>query len=306
MVANLLIHPLHDFRLLSYGNLGWVYKINERIVVKIPRKKGNESFTREIQAFDIFEQHPPCPNIAQSFLRIPQGIFLPCFKGGTLEQRLRASQTRDKENCGNRVIGIAKKEPIALVERWIMELSNAAAWLESLGYVHGDMAPQNLVLDEFEHLKLIDFESLAEIGTDSEGSHPPWARLQGSEAGEEEGTFGPYGPRTEQFAIGSILYLMTRGFEPYEDDDFGPEHGPIVVDRLRQMEFPELSEGHLDRIIQNCWTGKFGLLQDLARETQLLDGAQQLPQAMPFGPEYCIACRKECQAIVDSGALKPK
>ena len=135
-----------------------------------------------------------------------------------------------------------------------MELSNTAAWLESLGYVYGDIAPQNLVLDDFERLKLIEFESL-----------------------EEEGTFGPYGSRKEQFAIGSILYLMTRGFEPYEDDDFGPEHSPIVVDRLRQMEFPELSEGHLDHVSgDTLWARVYR------------------------------ACRKECQAIVDSGALEPK
>ena len=55
MVVNLSIHPLHNVRLLSYGNLGWLYLIHERIVVKIPRKKGDENFTREIRAFDIFE-----------------------------------------------------------------------------------------------------------------------------------------------------------------------------------------------------------------------------------------------------------
>lgn len=39
------------------------------------------------------------------------------------------------------------------------------------------MALRNLVLDEYDYLKLIDFEDLSEIGMDSKGSYPLWARV---------------------------------------------------------------------------------------------------------------------------------
>jgi serine/threonine protein kinase len=119
-----------------------------------------------------------------------------------------------------------------------MELSDAAAWLESLGLAHGDIRPPNLLLDGEDYLKLADFDCFAEIGTPADGSAPPWARVLGPEAGSEDGTFGVYRARTEQFAIGSVLYYMTRGYEPYEDEDFGQGKGLIVVGRQRCMVFP--------------------------------------------------------------------
>lgn len=96
-----------------------------------------------------------------------------------------------------------------------MELSNVAACLGSLEYVHTDLRRPNLLLDVHDHLKLTDYNYVQEIGTLAEGSAAPWARVLGPEAGEECGPFGMNGARYEQFPIGSILYLVTRGYEPY-------------------------------------------------------------------------------------------
>ncbi|KAL4769065.1 hypothetical protein BDW60DRAFT_219232 [Aspergillus nidulans var. acristatus] len=95
-----------------------------------------------------------------------------------------------------------------------MELCSAAAWLESLGCVDGDIRPRTLLLDAEDHLKPTDFDGVASIGEPYVGAAFPWARLLGPEAGSEDGTFGMRGARTEQFAIGSVIYTMTRGFEP--------------------------------------------------------------------------------------------
>ena len=48
-----------------------------------------------------------------------------------------------------------------------MDLCGAVAWLESLGLVHGDLRPDNLLLDKGDHLKLVDFDCAEEIGTES-------------------------------------------------------------------------------------------------------------------------------------------
>ncbi|KAL4782092.1 hypothetical protein BJX76DRAFT_303459 [Aspergillus varians] len=89
------------------------------------------------------------------------------------------------------------------------------------------------------------------------------ARLLGPETGAN-GTFGMCGARTEQFAIGSIVYSMTRGYEPYEFENLA-EGGPEIVKRLQRMEFPELDRGDLDRIIERCWRGGFSSLCDLLK-----------------------------------------
>lgn len=164
---------------------------------------------------------------------VPRANFLAFMSGGSLEERLRAHQMLT-EGGG---IKVTKIEPEYLIKQWLMQLSNAVAWLESLGYVHGDIRPPNLLLDSHDHLKLADFDCVARVGTPSMGAGPPWARVLGPDAGDKCGSFAEYGPRTEQFAIRSILYCLTRGYEPFAMDD--PDID--VVRRLQHYEFPQLS-----------------------------------------------------------------
>ncbi|KAK0114064.1 hypothetical protein ONS95_014303 [Cadophora gregata] len=179
--------PASRGEFISLGAVGWVHKINDRIALKSPRDEDCDKFAHENKFYDILELHSPCPDLPQSFLRVPTGNFLAFYSGGTLDERLRKHQIRDEGPHGGSLMEVKKREPISLVERWIMELSSAAAWLESLGYVHTDIRPPNLLLDSHEHLKLTDFDSVQELGTRAEGSASPWARVLGTEAGDERG-----------------------------------------------------------------------------------------------------------------------
>jgi len=285
----------HKF--LSLGAAGWVYQIDDNIALKYAKDPGGEAFARESEIYDIFETYDPCPYVVQSFLRLPNANFLAFMSGGSLGKRLRANQCRNERN---EFLGVSKKEPSQTVERWIMELSGAVAWLESLGLVHGDLRPENLLLDGEDHLKLADFDCVERIGTESRGSPPPWARLLGQEAGSQKGTWGINGPQTEQFAIGSILYTMTRGHEPYEDQ----ERGPDIVRRLQNMDFPQLGNGCLDMIIDQCWRGLYESVESLAKEIARLDGAVNLPRATVLGAQYVAEKRDRCQRLVDDGLLR--
>ncbi|RMZ88824.1 hypothetical protein DV736_g3962, partial [Chaetothyriales sp. CBS 134916] len=98
-----------------------------------------------------------------------------------------------------------------------------------------------------------------EVGT------APYARALGDEAGALRGTFSFLGPRTEQFAIGSVFYSIIRGYEPYDDQWYGKNHGPKTVDMMQRMEFPHSDVGEeKERIIYNCWYGKLRSVEDLA------------------------------------------
>lgn len=75
----------------------------------------------------------------------------------------------------------------------------------------------------------------------------PWALL-GLEAGSKNGTFGMCGARTEQLAIGLIIYYMTGDYKPGNPT----EGGPVVVKCLQNMDFPELDGGDVDWITESC------------------------------------------------------
>lgn len=287
---------IFKFKFLSRGATGWVFQIDKDIALKYARHKHTDAFQHESDTYDILERHEPSPYILQSLLRRPDVNFLVFMNNGSLETRIRNNQLRD--SFGN-LIQVARKEPLQKVELWALELTGAAAWLESLGLVHGDLRPANLLLDCNDHLKLADFDCADIIGSRSQGSAPPWARLRGDEAGSERGTWGENGARTEQFAIGSILYTLTRGFQPYEDQELGPE----AVQRLQRMDFPGLADDRLDAIIHRCWIDGYDTVKALAEEAASLEGAHSLPQAAVLGAQYITNTRERCHRLLDEGLL---
>ena len=60
-----------------------------------------------------------------------------------------------------------------LVERWLMKLSGAVTELESLGYVHRDLRPGNLLLDGGDRLILTDFDCVKRVRTYLSGNTAP-------------------------------------------------------------------------------------------------------------------------------------
>jgi serine/threonine protein kinase len=191
----------------------------------------------------------------------------------SLFYRIQENHIRDQKTMV--VIKVEKLEPLSLRKEWMNDLAQAVAFLESLNLAHGDLRPENILLDR-NRLKLSDFDSTAEIGTNHEACMAPYGRLLNSNETDqgERGTSGFLGARTEQFALGSLFYFINYGFEVYGDrclteDPY--EHGPKVVDLLQNMEFPKLDGDPLiDNIIDKCWHNKYVTVSELAAHTKTL------------------------------------
>lgn len=277
---------------ISRGATGWVFKVDDNIALKYVRKGRLNEFKKENDAYDLFERHGSSPYVIQSFLRLPGLNFLQLMPGSSLDQRIYNNQRRDYGN--QRCLEVLRLEPVCKIEQWAMELSAAIAWLESLGLVHGDLRPTNILLDDTDCLKLADFDCIAAIGSRNLGNAPPWARIQGAEAGPQRGTFGTYGATSEQFTFGSILYNLTRGFELYEDIE-----GNAAVRLLALMKFPDLSDVGLDRITDRCWRGEYASLADLAREMANLGGAAATLPATLLDEEHLAEMREKCRRLLE-------
>ncbi|CAI7567365.1 unnamed protein product [Penicillium viridicatum] len=249
------------------GGISFVYEVHPRIVVKVPKsgKFEREQFQKELEIYKVFSQHPPCPSIVQCFLFSSSGIFLEYMRG------YKKNHTRDQQTMV--VTAVEKLEPLPLRKEWINDLAQAVAFLESVNLAHGDLRPENVLLDR-NRLKLSDFDCTAKIGTNYEACMTPYGRiLNKNESDQGEcGTFGFLSPRTEQFALGSLYYLMNYGLEVYGDcclteDPY--DHGPKVVDLLQNMEFPKLDGNPLiDNIIDKCWHNKYVTVSELAAHTK--------------------------------------
>ncbi|KAM5433687.1 hypothetical protein McanMca71_003372 [Microsporum canis] len=190
-----------------------------------------------------------------------------------LSLRIQYNHVRDQDTMV--VTKVEKLEPIALRERWMNDLAQAVAFLESLNLAHGDLRPENILLDR-DRLKLSDFDCTAEFGADFEACIAPYGRLLNSSEADlgPRGSSGFLSPRTEQFALGSLYYLINYGFEVYGDrclHENPREHGPKVVELMQDMEFPELDGDPLiDGIIDKCWHNKYTTVAELAAQTDTL------------------------------------
>lgn len=275
---------------ICWGAIGLVFSVSDRIALKFALRPASKRMQHEHHIYDLLERRPQCPNIVRSFLRLPDLNFMENMAGGNLEARLRSRQIRDEHDF----VSVASLEPATLVSRWTAELASAAAWLESLGLAHGDIRPMNILLDSTDHLKLADFDCAAEIGTEEpRGCGTPYGRLQGSEAGKDKWTFGLIGPQTEQFAIGSVIYYLTRGHEPYEGTSVSRSQR---VTLLQEKHFPATDTNNTrDAVIRKCWHGDYSSIQQLSIEVESL----RLAQMEDYNEEPLEARRQECLEWVD-------
>lgn len=187
--------------------------------------------------------------------------------------RIQKNHIYDKQTKA--VTAVKKLEPLTLRKEWMNDLTQAVAFLESLGLAHGDLRPENVLLDR-NRIKLSDFDYTAKIGEPHEACMAPYGRLLNHEESDQgrRGSSGFLGSRTEQFALGSIYYLINYGFEVYGDRCLTEDpynHGCKLVDLLQDHVYPELNgDPTIDNIIYNCWHNKYAKVSELAALTTTL------------------------------------
>jgi serine/threonine protein kinase len=159
-----LFNPFRGTVYLNRGGYGHIFRLPDTaIVVKIAHRIVNgtageetrvaenlEILRRESSLYGALATKPPHPNIVEYFLSTDIAIFMK-FEPDNLERRLSRRE--------------ATPIPEERQSRWIKEIVSAASWLETLDYFHGDLRPENILLDETEHVKLCDFGRVRKRGS---------------------------------------------------------------------------------------------------------------------------------------------
>lgn len=151
-------------------------------------------------------------------------------------------------------------------------------------------------------MKLSDFDSATTIGQFLETSYAPWARI--IPTGPLKDTHGLCGARTEQFAVGTLLYFMAYGCEPYEDIDLKNEDPGELDCRFQDMEFPEVNRHDVfDGLILACWHNVYPTMAlrayDFKRKTKDIASIAEC-SSIDRGKE-----RQTCEALIRGGLLGP-
>ncbi|KAI4851111.1 hypothetical protein E4T44_02341 [Aureobasidium sp. EXF-8845] len=244
---------------ISQGGSGSIFAITASIAFKCPNlykddgsltrgdkyemKESVKSIENEKMIYGVLKSHPH-PNILYAILCVPGGIFMPRLEM-TFATRLAIPCVTDLESQ----------------ERWINQLVSAAAWLEKLGYAHGDLRPENILIDKFGDIKIADFDATVTIGSELSVATAPFCKV---DAGFETSLAGA---ETEQFSLGSCIYNIRFGVPPYSD--LGLE-SPVWRKMFALEDYPSTSGDRYGVVIQKCWKGDFPSISTLKLEIDKL------------------------------------
>lgn len=147
---------------------------------------------------------------------------------------------------------------------WVLQATEAVAVTHRAGVIHCDINVNNLLLDDHLMVKLCDFQGIL-LWPDGSVDRDGLAR-------ENIKSFMPradpnYSDRmTDIFALGSAIYYITQGHEPFPELDPLDDEEQIVA-RFRSHQFPETGSQLVSRVTHKCWAGEYdsaeAILQDL-------------------------------------------
>jgi eukaryotic-like serine/threonine-protein kinase len=171
------------------------------------------------------------------------------------------------------------------------QMADGLAGAHAAGIVHRDLKPENVMLTRDGYVKILDFGLAKLRGDGGGGDRPPgenvsqmptWPDVQGSPntaAGVVMGTVGYMSPeqargrpvdhRSDQFALGAMLYEMVSGHTPFQRESPVQTLAAIIEDEpapLKNPAFPAPARWIVERCLAKDPAERYASTLDLARE----------------------------------------
>ncbi|KND87662.1 3-phosphoinositide-dependent protein kinase 1 [Tolypocladium ophioglossoides CBS 100239] len=150
---------------------------------------------------------------------------------------------------GDRVVNHV---PAQVRRRWVVQAARALTVIHAAEVIHCDITPRNFLLNAQLDLHIADF-----AGCSISGSAPLIA--PGSRYQPPGWTWNRKATESDDvFALGSVLYFIMVGTEPYADLEEEEVHH-----LFQRAEFPNVDQLACGRIIQGCWDGNLSTAEEV-------------------------------------------
>jgi serine/threonine protein kinase/tetratricopeptide (TPR) repeat protein len=165
------------------------------------------------------------------------------------------------------------------------QIADGLAAAHERGIVHRDLKPENIMVTRDGFVKILDFGLAKTVTPQRDGSGTLELEMPGTSPGTILGTVGYMSPeqatgkrldfRSDQFALGSILYELATGKPAFEAENAIDTLSAILHDnptpltRVNPRAPVQLSE-IIRRLLEKKADGRYASTRDLAHELRLL------------------------------------
>ncbi|RMY77305.1 hypothetical protein D0863_01416 [Hortaea werneckii] len=242
---------------LAIGSTSFVGELDGDQVLKYPLVASErEDIEHEARIYDILGDHP---RILRCYGLHGVGLRLERAANGTLRDVLKTGGSSFRDQL-----------------KWARQLLEAVVYIHSKQVFHCDISPRNCFITDEYDLKLGDFQGMyvAPDGTVYEG----YSR-EGSKASlpRKPAKVDQY---SDLFAVGSTLYEIMAGQEPYEDLD--------SIDDMEEIEslfskgtFPNTDFLPAHKAIERCWRQKYDCAQQCLDDLVAIEA--EMSSAVAYG-----------------------
>ncbi len=165
---------------------------------------GIERFLSEAKTLARFEDHPNIVSVRDFFRENNTAYMIMTFvQGVTLEQYL---QSKGGKTSFDQAMAV------------MMPVMDALREVHAMGFMHRDISPDNIIIDQRGRVILIDFGAARQEIREKSKSLSVILRA-GYAPEEQYRSRGKQGPWTDVYAVGATIYRMVTGVVPPESMD---------------------------------------------------------------------------------------
>lgn len=159
---------------------------------------------------------------------------------------------------------------VDVAARFVAQVAEALDYAHDQGVIHRDLKPNNILIDAWDNLYLMDFGLAKMIASSSNLTETGAVLGTPAYMAPEQWRGAPVDARTDVYALGVILYEMVAGETPFETDTpyslmYKHLNDPPPPLRDRLPDLPEAAERVILKALAKDMAGRYRSAGDLAR-----------------------------------------
>lgn len=242
-------YPEGVSRILATGGTNYIGFVDDNTVLKYPHDPKNVS---QLDCEEkIYTHLGPNPRILEYKGKTEQGILLQFATNGSLAKYLQQDS----------LVSTTTRQ------KWALQTAEAVAYIHKQHVLHCDLNATNLLLDNDLNILLCDFQGRilgldGSVQVDGGVCENAKSRMPGKADNEA-------GIETDIFALGSTIYYIIQGYEPFPElDTFEDE--VVIQTRFALHDFPVLDNLLIGRIVHRCWSGAYTAVEEVVHDLRAL------------------------------------